>query len=112
MWPPVRKDEPPPAPLINLTAQTRAETADAIANDLIWEGEQHQKPGEWQYLTAFGRGAHGEAQLWIGIRSDDHETVVEVRVHLSRVEPVTAAPPDPAMMTAWNEANEYRSALS
>lgn len=81
MWPPVRKEEPPPAPFIDLDAQIRAETSLAIASDVMWEGEQHQKPGEWQYLTTFGRGAHGEAQLWTGIRYGDHGMIVEVRVH-------------------------------
>lgn len=87
VWPPVRKEEPPPAPFIDLEAQIRVETGLAIASDLIRDGNYTQ-PGEWQYLTTFGRGAHGEAQLWTGIRSGDHGMIVEVRVHFHWVERV------------------------
>jgi hypothetical protein len=81
IWPPVVQEvaPSPSGPPISFDVQTRAKTADAIANDLIWKGNS-QAPGEWQYLTTFSQGATGQAQLWMGIRSDDHGTVVEVRV--------------------------------
>jgi hypothetical protein len=81
VWPPVvRKDAPsPPGSPISFDVQTRARTAVALASDLIWKGNS-QAPSEWQYLTTFSAGATGEAQLWTGIRSDDHGTIIEVRV--------------------------------
>jgi len=83
VWPPVvQEDAPsPPGSPISFVVRTRARTADALASDLIWKGNS-QAPSEWQYLTTFGEGATGQAQLWTGIRSDDHGTIIEVRVLL------------------------------
>jgi hypothetical protein len=111
-WPPRQREEPPPSPSTPTTfdSKARAKTADAIASDLIWEGE-HPRPGEWQYLTTFGFGAHGQAQLWTGIRSDDHGMIIEVCVQISSLEPVVATTKGSAMMTARNETDKHRSVL-
>lgn len=83
VWPPVRKEKPPLAPFIDPEPQIRAETSLAIARDLIPEGN-HTQAGGWSHLTTFGFGGHGEAQLWLGIRSGDHGMIVEVCVHFVR----------------------------
>ena len=82
VWPPVLQEfvPSPPGSPVSSGVRARARTADAIASDLVWNGST-QPPGEWQYLTTFGGGATGEAQLWMGIRSDDHGMIIEVRVH-------------------------------
>ena len=87
VWPPVRKEKPPPVPFIDPEPQIRAETSLAIARDLIPEGN-HTQAGGWSHLTTFGFGGHGEAQLWLGIRSDGNENIVEVRMHFCWVEQV------------------------
>ena len=102
IWPPVRREASPPAPPgppINFTAQARAKTADAIASDLIWEGDP-QQPGEWNYLNTIGSGAHGQAQLWAGVRSDDHGMIVEVRMQIFWAERLEVTLWGPAMMIA------------
>lgn len=81
VWPPVvQKDAPPPPDSpISFDVRTHAKTAEALDSDLIREGTT-QPLGEWQYLTTFSEGTTGQAQLWMGVRSDDHGTVIEVRV--------------------------------
>ena len=59
-------------------ALTRKDTTKAIADDIIHERGQ-KKAGQWSYLTNVGKGGHGRADLWTGIRSDDHGMIVEVR---------------------------------
>jgi hypothetical protein len=90
-------------------AQTRKETAKAIASDLVYEESQEQA-GQWNYLSHVGRGANGDAQLWTGIRSDEHGMVVEVRAHseLKRSQKFILG----SAIMEWNETNKHRSVLS
>ena len=116
IWPPTRKTPPgplapPPGSPIDDVAQTRVETANALASDLIHKGDS-QQAGEWCYLITVGQGTYGEAQLWTAVRSDDHGMIVEVSVHLRRMEQVVVTLPDSAMLAAWSHANVSCSASS
>ena len=79
IWPPAPR-QAPHGPPIDFEAQERAEIANAMASELVHEGDREQS-GQWNYLTSVGKGGYGEAQLWTSVRRDDHGMIAEVSAH-------------------------------